>query len=216
MGKVDIFHILSKVVCTFFEYPDASFSDTNNSFPFSSDNIMKILTRPLKQKLTLILFGVLSISFNPVMAKSSDMQTMGDVQRAREMARQSGDHSKHIKPVDESLKFRGVYYGYLPCKHCAGIKMTLSLKNKKNYLLVTQYAQASTKEFYEKGKYIWDDKSATVTLIARKDSRVRKLRIKDEGSLVVLTSDGVSMKGSQDQYTLLRSDKTKSRDVHIH
>ncbi|TXK93021.1 hypothetical protein BMR07_14385 [Methylococcaceae bacterium CS1] len=90
-----------------------------------------------------------------------------------------------------------------------------SLKNKQNYLLVTQYAQASTKEFYEKGKYIWDDKSGIVTLTARKDSSIRKLRIKDEGTLIVLTSEGASMKGNQDKYTLLRGDKRNSRDVHI-
>lgn len=176
---------------------------------------MKALTIPLKQKLTLLLFSVLIILFNPAMAKS-DKQIMGDVQRARNLARQHGDHSKHIKPVDESQKFRGVYYGYLPCKDCAGIKMTLSLKNKKNYLLVTQYAQASTREFYEKGKYTWDDKSRTVTLIARKDSSMRKLHIKDEGTLIVLSPEGTPMKGDQDKYALLRSDKNKSREVHIH
>lgn len=177
---------------------------------------MKALTKPLKQKLTLVLLSVLSVSFNPAMAKSSDKQAMGEVQRAREMARQDGDHAKHAKPVDKSLEFRGVYYGYLPCKHCAGIKMTLSLKNKKNYLLVTQYAQASTKEFYEKGKYDWDDKSGIVTLIARKDSAMRQLLIKNEGALIVLSPEGRSMKGNQDKYTLLRSDKSKSREVHIH
>ncbi|RLA25360.1 MAG: copper resistance protein NlpE [Gammaproteobacteria bacterium] len=176
---------------------------------------MKTLTISLKQQLTLLFLCLLAISFNPALAKSSDMQTMGDVQKARELARQGG-HAKHKKPVDDSQKFRGVYYGYLPCKHCAGIKMTLSLKNKQNYLLVTQYAQASTKEFYEKGKYTWDDKSGIVTLIARKDSSIRKLRIKDEASLIVLTSNGASMKGNQDKYTLLRADKNKSRDVHIH
>lgn len=177
---------------------------------------MKILTTPLKQKLSLIIVCILGISFNPAMAKS-DKQTMGDVQRARELARQGDtDHSMHTDPVDDSQIFRGVYYGYLPCDHCAGIKMTLSLKNKSNYLLVTQYAQASNKEFYEKGKYIWDDKMGIVTLTARKDSKIRKLRIKDEGSLIVLSPEGTSMKGNQDKYMLLRSDKNKSREVHIH
>lgn len=170
----------------------------------------------LKQPLTWVLLIALSLSFNPVFAKSSDKMTMGDVQKAREMVRRGGDHAKHRKQVDKSQEFRGIYYGYLPCDHCAGIKMTLSLKNKKNYLLVTQYAQASTKEFYEKGKYIWDDRTGIVTLTARKGAGVRKLRIKDEASLVVLTSEGASMKGSQDKYTLLRSDKSKSREVHIH
>ncbi len=178
---------------------------------------MKALTIPLKQKLTLILLSIFIISFNPAMAKS-DKDAMGDVQRAREMARQNGDHSKHRKPVDESQQFRGVYYGYLPCKDCAGIKMTLSLKNKKNYLLVTQYAQASVREFYEKGKYNWDDKSRTVTLTARKDSSIRKLHIKDEGTLILLTSEGPHMKTGQDKdkYALRRSDTVKAREVHMH
>ena len=175
--------------------------------------LMRVYTIPL-QKLTLISLSILIISFNPAMAKS-DKQIMNDVQRARAMAR-GIDHSKHMKPVDESQKFRGVYYGYLPCKDCAGIKMTLSLKNKQNYLLVTQYAQASNREHYEKGKYIWDNRSSIVTLTARKDSGIRKFRIKDEGTLIQLTSEGASMKGNQDKYALVRSDKNKSREVHIH
>ncbi len=176
---------------------------------------MKAITILLKQKLTLILLSVLIVSYNPVLARS-DMEIMGDVQRAREMARQNGDHSKHMESVDESQKFRGVYYGYLPCKECAGIKMTLSLKNKKNYLLVTQYAQASNREYYDKGKYKWDEKTSTVTLTSRKDSSVRKFFIKDEGTLVKLSSEGKLMKGDQDKYSLVRSDMKKSREVHIH
>ena len=176
---------------------------------------MKALTTPLKQKLGLILLSALCVSFNPAMAKS-DKQTMGDVQRARELANQDVDHSKHKKPVDKSQIFRGVYYGYLPCDYCAGIKMTLSLKNKNNYLLVTQYAQASTKEFYEKGKYTWDDKLSIVTLVSRKDGGQRMLYIKNDATLVVLGPNGKSMKGNQDKYSLLRADKNKSREVHIH
>ena len=193
----------------------ASSNTPNNSFPLSGDNIMKVLTIPLKQKLTLILLSVFIISFNPAMAKS-DKQAMGDVQRARELTRQKVDHSKHKKPVDESQQFRGVYYGYLPCDNCAGIKMTLSLKNKKNYLLVTQYAQASNKEYYDKGKYEWDDISHTVTLTSRKDSSIRILRIKNEGTLIMPPPDGKPIKGNQDKYALTRSDKNKAREVHIH
>ncbi len=171
----------------------------------------------LKQTLSIVLLSTLSITFNPAMAKS-DMEIMADVQKARALIRQEGGHSKHIMPAkfSESEKFRGVYYGYLPCDHCAGIKMTLSLKNKNNYLLVTQYAQASNREYFDKGKYTWNDKTQTVTLVARKDSSVRKLQIKDEGTLIVLSPEGRPMKGNQDQYTLLRTDKNKSREVHIH
>jgi len=172
-------------------------------------------TITLKQKLSLTLLSILSITSTPTVAKS-DMQIMGDVQRARELNRWGVNHAQHLQPIDESQKFRGVYYGYLPCKHCAGIKMTLSLKNKKNYLLVTQYAQASNREYFEKGKYNWDDKNKIVTLVSRKDASTRKLYIKDDTALIVLSPKGTPMKGSQNQYTLLRGDKNKSRTVHIH
>lgn len=176
---------------------------------------MTFLTSSLKIQLILILLSVLSVSCNLAVAQS-DKQTMGDVQRAREMARQKGDYAQHIQPVDESQKYHGVYYGYLPCKDCAGIKMTLSLKNKRNYLLVTQHAQASTREFYEKGKYTWDDKNHIVTLVNRNDSSVRKFRIKNDSALIQLTSEGEVMQGNRDEYILLRSDKNKSREVHMH
>ncbi len=174
---------------------------------------MQVLT--IKLKLILILLSILTSAVNPAIAES-DKKMMESVQKARAMSRQHKNHLIDEKPVDESQKFRGIYYGYLPCKNCAGIKMTLSLKNKKNYLLVTQYAQASNREYYEKGKYDWDNKSGIVTLKARKSSDIRKFRIKDEGTLIQLTEEGTAMKGNQDDYTLLRSDKNKSREVHIH
>ncbi|MBT7434937.1 MAG: copper resistance protein NlpE [Gammaproteobacteria bacterium] len=164
---------------------------------------MKSLTISSNQKLTLILLSVLSVSFNPAMAKS-DKQTMGD-------------HPKHAIPTDESQEFRGVYYGVLPCKKkdCVKMKMTLSLKNRQNYLIVTQNAQASSREFYEKGKYSWDDKSSIVTLVARKDSSIRKFRIKNKARLVMLTPEGKPMAGEQRQYILAkREDQDKPREVH--
>ena len=176
---------------------------------------MKALTIIIKKNLPLVLLCVLTITFNPAMARS-DKDMMGDVQKARALSQQKGDHSKHMKPVDESQKFRGIYYGYLPCKHCAGIKMTLSLKNKRNYLLVTQYAQASNREYFEKGKYTWDDKTRTVTLVSKKDSKVQKYTIKDEGTLIQFDSNGTHMKTNQDDYTLRRGDTVKTRAVHIH
>ncbi len=171
-------------------------------------------TLTLKYKIPLILLGALAMTGNTAMARS-DKEIMGDVQKARELNR---DHSQHVMPVkfSESKKFRGVFYGYLPCDTCAGIKMILSLKNKNNYLLVTQYAQSSNREYFDKGKYTWNDKTQIVTLTARKGSKVTTLLIKDEGHLIVLSPEGNAMSGNQDQYTLVRSDKNKAREVHIH
>ncbi len=176
---------------------------------------MKVITKKIKQSLTLICLASATVSFNSAIA-NSDMKAMGEVQKAREMARHQGKHVRHFKPIDEKQKFRGVYYGYLPCAHCAGIKLTLSLKNRSNYLLVTQYAQASIKEYYDKGKYTWDDKTGLVTLVSKKDAKETKLRIKSDSKLIMLNEKGNQMKGDQDQYKLVRSDKQKSRQVHIH
>lgn len=181
---------------------------------------MKALILPLKQTLTLILINVLVAPLHPVMAQASDKQMMDKIQRTREKIRQKeGNHSKHRKPVDKSLRFRGVYYGYLPCESCDGIKMTLSLKDKKNYLLVTQYAQSSNREYFEKGKYTWDDTSHMVTLMPRKKTGIHKFRIKvgEQGkTLIQLTPEGQPMKGNQDDYSLTRSDIKNLREVHIH
>lgn len=167
-----------------------------------------------KKNLTLTLFIAQVIAINPAIA-NVDKEAMAEVQKARANSRNQ-DHAEHKKPVDESQKFRGVYYGYLPCKDCAGIKMTLSLKNKQNYLLVTQHAQASSREYYEKGKYTWDDKTGIVTLVSRKNGKIQKLRIKDAGALIMLSPDGEAMKGDQDKYILVNGENSKAREVHIH
>ena len=176
---------------------------------------MTSLTSSLKPALNLILLSALSIAFNPAVAQS-DKQAMEAVQKARELARKGIDHSQHQAPIDPSKIFRGVYYGYLPCSHCAGIKMTLSLKNKNNYLLVTQYAQESIKEYYEKGKYTWDEKSRLLTLTSRRDSKISKYTILDEGTLLPYDSNDKPRKFNQEEYFLLRADKSKSREIHIH
>ena len=68
---------------------------------------------------------------------------------------QHSEHAEHQQVIDKSTDFHGVFYGYLPCQDCNGVKITLSLKQKNLYLLVTQSAKESSREFYEKGKYLY-------------------------------------------------------------
>ena len=177
---------------------------------------MQALKINRKQTFPLILLGLSTFASHSAIA-NSDMQMMREVQKAREAGRTGVDHSQHKKKVKESEKFRGIFYGYLPCKDCDGIKTTLSLKNKNNYLLVTQYAKTSTREFFEKGKYTWDEKNERVILTPRKGKKsvIRKYYIKNDGALVLLNEHGKAMK-NKDKYTLLRSDMKKTRTVHIH
>lgn len=138
---------------------------------------------------------------------------------AKALAKNHGqdvDHSAH-ENHDKSLDFHGIFYGYLPCNDCNGIKATLSLKQNNNYLLVTQPARDSSKEFYEKGKYTWDEETHILVLTPRKDAAARQYLIKDEGTIVQLNSDGTPMsKELEESYTLRRSDTVKGREVHIH
>ncbi|MDD5410767.1 MAG: copper resistance protein NlpE [Methylobacter sp.] len=177
---------------------------------------MQTLKKQLKQNLTLIFFSTMLSAYHPAMAKTDLTAQEGFARALAKSHQKETDHSAHVNPIDKSLDFHGVFYGYLPCADCDGIKATLSLKQKNNYLLVTQPARESSKEFYEKGKYSWNDETHTVVLTPRKESAIRQYHIEDEGTLIQLNSDGSRMTGDADRYTLRRSDTVKSREVHIH
>lgn len=175
---------------------------------------MHALTNRFISRLALVFFSLLLSVLNPAVAES-DKQMQDRLLRTRE-ALQQGDHSMHqeLKGPD----FRGVYYGYLPCKEpdCSGIKITLSLKRNSNYLLVTQPAKPSSREFYEKGKFNWNDDTRTVVLTPKDKASAGQFRIVDEGTLIMLNPDGSQMSSDQEEYTLRRGDTVKSREVHIH
>lgn len=174
---------------------------------------MQALKKRLILKRALLLVSTLFFASQPAMAESDQAMFL----KAREMQQQNVDHSKHA-PVNKALEFRGVFYGYVPCNDCDGIKTTLSLKQNNNYLLVTQPAKESSREFYEKGKYSWDDKTQLVTLTPRKGgTSTHRYHIEDEGTLIRLNEDGTKMMGDlADRYALRRSDTVKNREVHIH
>ncbi len=167
--------------------------------------------------LTSLFFSGLVVAVNPASAES-DKQMQGKLLRQRE-ALQQGEYAGHANAAaSKGPDFKGVYYGYFPCKEedCSGIKMTLSLKRNNNYLLVTQPAKPSSREFYEKGKFTWNDDTRTVVLTPKDKPTGGQYRIVDEGTLIQLNPDGSALPGNQDDYTLRRGDTVKSREMHIH
>lgn len=186
---------------------------------------MQSKKKTTNKTLKFICVSALLAIYGSAMAES-DMQIQERVLKAREMLnrQQQGDHAEHANHagqsnvVDKSLEFHGVFYGFLPCDDCNGIKTTLSLKQNDNYLLVTQPARDSSKEYYEKGKYIWDEEKKLVSLSPRKGGKVpRYYRIDNEGTLKQLNQDGSDVTGKlADNYILRRSDTVKNREVHIH
>ena len=166
--------------------------------------------------LTLIIISILFCAAKPATAES-DKQMQDKLLRQRE-ALQQGEHAGHTKMPDKGPDFKGIYYGYFPCteEDCSGIKITLSLKRNNNYLLVTQPAKPSSREFFEKGKFTWNDDTRTVALTPKDKPAGGQYRIVDEGTLIQLKPDGSPMAGDEEAYTLRRGDTVKSREVHIH
>lgn len=177
---------------------------------------MKPLKHQITPYLTLILVSIMLSAVNPAVAES-DKQMQDKLLRQRE-ALQQGEHAGHANMAEKGPDFRGIYYGYFPCKEedCSGIKITLSLKRNNNYLLVTQPAKPSSREFFEKGKFTWNDDTRTVVLTPKDKPAPGQYRIVDEGTLIQLNADGSALAGDQDDYTLRRGDTVKSRDIHIH
>ncbi len=179
---------------------------------------MNVSTRAAKAGM---LMGVLcaSLGFMSPGYAESDKELAEKAIKQREMFRQGGDmdHSQHALPGDKG-KYRGVFYGYLPCNEpdCNGIKMTLSLNAKDNYLLVIQPAKLLNRESFEKGKYTWDEANRTVVLTPNKEAPVRKLQIKEDGALLYVNSDGRPYPGSEKPYLMERSDLAGNREMHIH
>lgn len=179
---------------------------------------MNVSNRKVTEKTLFIVFGALLSWFSAACAES-DKEIQEKALKAREQSQHGAmDHSGHASPDPAAGMFRGVFYGYLPCSEekCAGLKMTLSLNAKNKYLLVIQPAKPQNRESFEKGKYEWDDSKGIVLLTPNKDAPQRRLAIKDEGTLLYLSSDGAPMPGDQDRYLLQRSDKAGNREMHIH
>lgn len=178
---------------------------------------MHVIKKRYVQSLSLLLLTTACLASVPASA-ATDTESQENFLRARVMSHQKdAEHAGHANPLDKSQEFHGVFYGFLPCDDCNGIKTTLSLKQNHHYLLVTQPARESSREFYEKGKYEWNDDTRTVVLTPRDKAPAHQYAIEEEGTLVQMNADGSRMSGKQaESYTLRRSDTVKSREVHIH
>ncbi len=177
---------------------------------------MKTLKKQLKQPLLLLLFGTVLSAFNPAIAETDHAAQESFLKaRAKDTL---GDHANHENHTDPAQVFHGIYFGFVPCNDCLGIKTSLSLNQNQNYTLMLQYARPGSRETYEKGKYNWDAEKQIVTLTPRKGKGVpRSYHIEDDNTLIQLNEEGARMTGSDaDRYALHRSDTVKNREFHFH
>jgi len=167
---------------------------------------------------TVIISFLAMMLITPMAFAETDKEIQEKALIARELQKRGNmDHSMHMLPESTS-KYRGVFYGYLPCreKDCSGIKMTLSLNANDHYLLVIQPAKAQNRESFEKGIYDWNDREGTLTLNPTKEAPQRRLSIQDDGSLLYISNDGGHLTGEKSRYLMQKMEQAGGREVHIH
>lgn len=143
----------------------------------------------------LLISSVYTISYS-VFAETADIQNMHQEQT--------------------SLDWPGLYFGFMPCSDCKGIKTTLALNKNNTYILTTEYVGKSIREFIEKGKFAWSDQKDTIVLTPRKNSTAApQYYLVGEDKLVRLDENGVPYTGDlAKRYTLHRKDVIEQSEFH--
>lgn len=128
-----------------------------------------------------------------------------------ETAGNTGTKDQPSHPVQHRTNWPGVYFGFLPCDDCNGVKTSLALNANNSYILMTHYVGKSLREFTEKGKFTWADNDIIV-LTPRKGSTTHHYFVGDDRLVEV---DPVSGKHS-DTHILRRTDVTSKPPKHLH
>ncbi|MGE4270967.1 MAG: META domain-containing protein [Acidithiobacillus sp.] len=117
----------------------------------------------------------------------------------------------HPQPPDEStaktsLDWSGSYAGNLPCADCAGIRMTISLRNDDHYLLTHQYASNKAGGiFRSQGTFHWLPGASEIELSSADGERFQVV----ENALVPLTGEGKALELGGKRWVL---NKVSSQD----
>ncbi len=158
-------------------------------------SIKMIAGRQFKKILKFFLFIAIFSHYTPVFAETAE--TKDD----------AGHHAQN------SLDWPGIYYGFLPCDDCHGIKTTLALNKNNSYLLITQYVGKSEKEITEKGKFTSGNKINTLVLTPRNSSAPRQYLV-DENRLIQLDDNGNRISGKLAERYILRKKDLKEPAPH--
>jgi uncharacterized lipoprotein NlpE involved in copper resistance len=157
---------------------------------------MRTFRQQFKQIPAFFLFIAVFSGYSPVFAETTGTQD------------QDAHHAHN------SLDWPGIYRGFTPCVDCAGVKTSLALNKNNSYILITQYAGKSPREFVEKGKFTWDDKANTIVLTPRNNSTAQQYYV-GENMLIQLDSNGNRIAGElADRYILRRTDVVSEPPSH--
>ena len=129
-----------------------------------------------------------------------------------QMPAHAEEHSAHS--AHQALDWPGIYYGFPPCADCDGIKTSLALNKNNSYILITEYAGKSPREFVEKGKFNWNDDHSVMVLTSRDGKNTHYYKA-TQNALTQLDAKGNAFTGKQaERYTLRRRDVTLESSGH--
>lgn len=157
---------------------------------------MQTIMTPIKRILGALALAAGLSAFQPAFAETGETQ----------------GHEVHHG--QKSLDWPGIYNGFLPCDDCVGIKTSLALNKNNTYILITQFAGKSPRDFVEKGKFSWGDKDGTIILTSRDGSKTHHYQV-GENTLTMLDDNGNRITGKQaERYILRRNDVTSEPPQH--
>ncbi len=157
---------------------------------------MQTVVQTLKKTLKFFIISTILFSYSGVFAETlnNDME-----------------HAQHIQD------WSGVYQGFTPCADCIGVKTSLALNPNNTYILITQNTGKSAREFTEKGKFAWADKSNTIVLTPRNNAAAKRQYLSGADTLTELDSNGNPFTGKDaERYTLRKVDVTGKSTKHQH
>ncbi|WP_347989815.1 copper resistance protein NlpE [Methylomonas sp. AM2-LC] len=153
------------------------------------------------QKITLRTFRMLTVS---LLISAVSLQSQAFAEAAEQAAAEGHEHSQTSKD------WPGIYKGFTPCFDCIGIKTTLALNKNNTYILMTQYAGKSEREFVEKGKFSLGSQENTILLTPKNSETTHQYWV-GENVLIQLDNKGNRYTGKDaERYTLRRNDMVET------
>lgn len=100
-----------------------------------------------------------------------------------------------------SLDWKGIYRGVLPCADCAGIQTEIKLYPDNTYLLSRSYLGKSIELLNDTGQIKWIKNGTAIQLISSSDSKAQMKFMLTENALISMDKDDKSLAGTTNKLT---------------
>ncbi|MCH6201888.1 copper resistance protein NlpE N-terminal domain-containing protein [Aquiflexum sp. LQ15W] len=115
----------------------------------------------------------------------------------------TGDNSQN------SLDWKGVYKGVLPCADCEGIETTINLKSGGTFKRIQTYLGKKDGLFADEGTFQWDEKGSKITLYGKQGES--QMYLVGENALFHLDKEGNRISGDLAPNYILPKNPTDPR-----